>query len=639
MPHHPENYNYLLVLLSVAIAFLTCFTAIDLAERIIRRKKGYPFLILTSGVLGISMWSMHFIGMMAMEVGFSVSYVIPMLIFSLLVPILASYMLFAMLNNPRTRSSRTYMGLGGLLFSGGVLIMHYSGIMAMRFSAVYEQSLSSVVLSVLCSLIVPLVTASYHQEWVQKSYNMFTVKKIFLVLVLTVALTGTHYTAMSGASFAGADSVNYNGIVPMINDSMLGVILGGDFLLIVTLVVVLLVRDRQRVIFSARFNEQRYMALFEFSPDMVVCIDPVRQKVISANPSLKETTGYEMDEVQDYTNILCSTEDETALLNAVKRASEGEAAKLELALRTKDGRRLICSTTVFPLVNEKQNVVYIVSEDVTALAEYQQKLIAAKEEAESAARMKSEFLATMSHEIRTPLNGIIGINELLAEEIENEDQLELLQLQNSSSQALLKVINDILDISRLEAEGLQLHKETFELPGLLQECMNLFEVIARDKDLKFMLQMAPAIPKVVIADSARIRQILVNLIGNAVKFTPSGEIRVIVEPDSSEEGVQGILFRVTDTGIGIAPDKLQLLFQPFTQLDASHTRKYPGTGLGLAICKKLVELMGGQIWVESAPGGGASFIFRIAVQTMEMPAGKSSGYSEGEEGRRNSKAV
>ncbi|UQZ37065.1 diguanylate cyclase [Paenibacillus sp. PK3_47] len=633
-----EHYNVLLVLFSVAIAFLSCFTAVDLTDRMIRRPKGYLYLILTSSVLGIGMWSMHFTGMMAMRVGFPVSYDLPLLIFSLAVPVLASYMLFGMYNNPRT-CNRAYLGFGGILFSGGMLIMHYSGVMAMRFSAVYEQSLSSVVWSILFSLIIPFVTASYSPAWLQKPYNMFSVKKIILVLILTASLTGTHYTAMSGASFVNAENGDYTGIIPMLSDSLLGVILGGDFVLIAALVVVLLYRDRQRVIFSARFNEQRYMALFEYSPDMVACIDPVSQKVISANPSLRETIGYSMEELLDYSSLLCTTEDESALRGAVERASAGESTKLELTLRTKEGRRLICSTTVFPLANEKHTAVYIVSEDITSLAEYQQQLILAKEEAESAVRMKSEFLATMSYEIRTPLNGIIGINQLLAEEIGDEEQLELLQLQSSSSQALLNVINDILDISRLEADAMQLYKEPFELPGLLAECMSLFEVIASDKELKFTLQVSPAIPEVLIGDCARIRQILVNLIGNAVKFTPAGEIRVTVEGDGAEDDIQTVQFRVTDTGIGIAPDKLQLLFQPFSQLDASHNRKYPGTGLGLAICKKLVELMEGEIWVESPPGGGAAFIFRISLQSLGLPSEQGTGCEEGTVTGMNSKAV
>lgn len=615
MPHHVQ-YNDLLVLFSIAIAFLSCFTALDLAERLVREKRGHLFILLISCVLGMGMWSMHFIGMRAMNLESEVSYYIPLLLFSLIVPIAASYVFFVLLNNPRTRN-KLYLGLGGLLLSCGILIMHYSGILSMKFSATYEQSAFSIVLSLLFSLIIPILTMSFAPKWLESDYNMFSSKKIMLVITLTGSLTGTHYAAMAGASFASMENVNYSISAPLLNDTLLGMVLGGAFLFIVVIVLSLLYRDRQQVITSARFNEQRYTTLFEFSPDMVICIDPKNKKVISANPSLRVTTGYGKAELRDYKKILYSEQDEKLLKEAIIRATLGQSSKIELTVRTKKGSMLICSTTIFPLINNKQHLVYIVSEDITALKQYQQELIIAKDAAESVARLKSEFLATMSHEIRTPLNGIIGINQLLADEISSVEQLELLRLQKSSSHALLNVINDILDISRLEADGLLLNKEPFQLSVLMQDCLDLFEVITKDKQLNLELQLDPAVSQYYIGDSARIRQILVNLIGNAVKFTQSGDIRITVEPCDSSKGSECLQFKIRDTGIGIAPDKLALLFEPFSQIDASHNRKYPGTGLGLAICKRLVELMSGEIWAQHAPGGGAEFVFVISLQTIE----------------------
>lgn len=617
MLHHQDHYSDLLVLFSVIIALLSCFATLDLTERLVRGKKGHLFIFMMSCLLGIGMWSMHFIGMRAMKLGTPVSYDLSLLLLSLVVPIAASYALFLLIHNPHTRS-RLYLGFGGVLFSCGILIMHFSGIMSMKFAGDYEQSLLSVLASIACSLVVPLITASYNPKWIAGDYNMITAKKILLVLTLTASLTGTHYTAMAGATFITTTAFNYTGTAPLLMDSLLGTILSGSFILIVILVLALLYKDRQQILFSAKFNEQRYTALFESSPDMVLCIDPLRKKIISANPSLRQTTGYGKEELDDYKNIMCTPEDELILKKAVKQAAEGHSAKLELAVKIKSGGRLICSMTVFPLVNDKQGLVYIVAEDVTAIAEFQRELIIAKEAAESADRMKSEFLATMSHEIRTPLNGIIGINQLLAEDIHNQEQQELLQLQYRSSQALLNVINEVLDISRLESDGLQLHRETLQLPQLLQECMYLFEATAKEKKLKFDLHISANVPDYIIGDSLRIRQILVNLIGNAVKFTPFGEVLISVESTGAHTDAQGLTFSIKDTGIGIPSDKLPLLFQPFTQLDASHSRKYSGTGLGLAICKKLVELMNGRIWVESEVGRGTEFIFNLMLQPAEM---------------------
>lgn len=179
MEHPHNNYNDLLVLLSVAIAFLSCFTALDLTERLLRGQRSSRFILLISLVLGTGLWSMHFIGMRAMDMAVPVSYNLPLLAFSLVIPVAASYMLLAMLNNPQTRS-RVYLALGGLLFSSGILIMHFSGILSMRLTATYEQGAFSIILAVLFALIIPVITASYDPKWLEQAYNMFSFKSCCL---------------------------------------------------------------------------------------------------------------------------------------------------------------------------------------------------------------------------------------------------------------------------------------------------------------------------------------------------------------------------------------------------------------------------------------------------------------------------
>ncbi|MBT2287851.1 PAS domain S-box protein [Paenibacillus albidus] len=617
MQQHPGHYNDLLISLSIAIAALSCFVVVDLTDRLVRKSKSRLFLLVLSTVFGFGLWTMHFLGLLAMETDTVVTYDLPLLLFSLFISILVSYLVFMLLNNPRTRSS-VYLGLSGFLFSAGMLLMHYCGVMAIQTSLHYEQNILSMLWSVLFSLIAALLAASYRPTWIQKKYNMFSLKKMLLVLLLTGSVTGTHYTAMFGAAFMTPSEVHASSSAAMLDSSSLGMILGTTFVLIAALVLWLLYRDRQKVMASARFNEQRYMALFEFSPDIVICMDPACKRLLSANPAMYTTTGYEWRELESqWENKLFSSEERVRFGSILEQAAAGRPGKLEMAIQTKQGGRLRFSSTVFPLITGDRQLVYMICKDITDLMRYQQELRKAKEEAESAARIKSEFLATVSHELRTPLNGIIGINQLLIDSMDNTEHLELLQVQSKSGQALLHVLNDILDLSVLEAGAMRLRQNPFQVSRLVQECMDLFEVTARDKGLQLILILESDIPDLVEGDSVRTRQVLLNIIGNAIKFTDKGNVIVTVDTSNTENGEGGrqyLQFKIKDTGIGIDPDMLELLFQPFSQVDGSYNRNYPGTGLGLAICKKLVDLMEGDIWVESTSSGGAEFTFRIALK-------------------------
>jgi signal transduction histidine kinase/DNA-binding response OmpR family regulator len=357
-------------------------------------------------------------------------------------------------------------------------------------------------------------------------------------------------------------------------------------------------------------------AILERMNDGVLAGD-AEKKILVANPAARRILGLDtrgpgwMAQVRQYLRLADGV---TALGpddGPLRRAVMGEVFEdLELFVLPGPGREgayIECSGA--PLANERGESLggMVVFRDVTERRRGEASLRQAKDEAVAATAAKSEFLANMSHEIRTPMNGILGMTELLLETGVTRAQREYLDLVKSSADSLLDVINGILDFSKIEAGRMELDPQAFALRDSVGDTVRALAVRAHQKGLELACRFEEAVPDRVVADAGRLRQVIVNLVGNAVKFTARGEVVVEVGCDPAGPGEATLRVSVRDTGVGIPADKHAAIFESFTQADGSTTRQFGGTGLGLAISARLVALMGGRLWVESAPGRGSRF--------------------------------
>ncbi|MFN2267234.1 MAG: MASE3 domain-containing protein, partial [Desulfonatronovibrio sp.] len=380
---------------------------------------------------------------------------------------------------------------------------------------------------------------------------------------------------------------------------------------------------------QARLDIERFKLAMDSSSDSFFLIDPVSLRFVDANRQAWEALGLTREKLlrmgpQDVTPHY-SREELEKLFNSVADASDQSGTIEDFHVR-QDGQRFPVEVKLQKFEQDGKHFFIAVARDVSERKTAEKALLKAKQQAEAANQAKSEFLANMSHEIRTPMNGVIGMTDLLLDTPLASDQKNLAQSIQVSAESLLVLINDILDFSKIEAGHLELENIQFDLHHLLDDLVSIMAVQAHKKGLKITFMPDPDVPARIQGDPTRLRQILTNLIGNAIKFTSKGEVVIGISKQQNAEENQEIkesvskttlLFTISDTGIGIPEDKIKTLFNKFSQVDTSTTRKFGGTGMGLVISKQLTAMMGGKIGVESVYGQGSKFWFTICFVRQE----------------------
>jgi PAS domain S-box-containing protein len=384
------------------------------------------------------------------------------------------------------------------------------------------------------------------------------------------------------------------------------------------------ITDKKEAERSLVLSEKRWMSMFDLAPVGLAELS-TDGRFIRVNPAVSDILGYSAEELLSMTTADISHPDEAEMVRIVaKGLAQSNVDELNLTRRFihAQGQVVWCAIRLVRIHGTDGASDYVLAGylDITDRNEFERQLGYMATQANEASQLKSNFLANMSHEIRTPMNGIMGMSELLLDTDLDDTQRDFAQTVRASGAALITVINDILDYSKIEAGKVDIEEVEFGVETVVHDVLHLLTHQAETKGLKLVASVGDSVPAVVRGDPFRVRQVLVNLVGNAVKFTQTGEISVRVTEFESSGADIVLRFEVTDTGDGIDPDKLDLIFHPFVQADMSTSRKYGGSGLGLSISGQLVGLMGGDCGVSSQCGKGSTFWFTICVRSGQGPA-------------------
>jgi two-component system, sensor histidine kinase and response regulator len=565
------SYNYGLVALSVLISILASYAALDIAGRVTAThgKIRIAWLAGGAGAMGSGIWSMHYIGMLAFRLPVVVGYEWPTVAISFLCAVFASGVALFVVS--RQRMGWLESVFGSLVMGGGIAGMHYIGMAAMRLPAMCSYKPGLVAVSVILAVLISLIAL-----WLTFKFRDVTQghwRKAVSALIMGAAIPTMHYTGMAAASFTS--SVIAPDLSHVVDISSLGI--AGIAVVTVTVLggaILTSVVDRRFAAQAAALEfERRYRLLVE-AVQVIIWRKNLSSSAFNfVNQEAESRLGYPLEQWIANPTFW------------IDHVHPDDRARVESSCRT--------------------------AEDENVPQQFEHRMMTARGETvwlRSLIRMVAG--QAQSNELRTPMNGVLGMAELLLDTNLTAEQREDLNMLKMSADSLLAIINDILEFSKIEAGKLDMEPIEFKLRDIVHAVTQTFVAAARQKDLKLHSEIAQEVPDTLIGDPLRLRQILVNLVGNALKFTARGEVAVGVTLESStaEQNVK-LRFAVCDTGIGIPLEKQKLIFEAFSQADNSSTRKFGGTGLGLTICSRLVELMGGTIRADSSLGVGSQFQF------------------------------
>ncbi|EJM97726.1 MHYT domain-containing protein [Herbaspirillum sp. YR522] len=622
----PGTYNIGLVVLSLLVAIFSATMALQTAS-VARQTslRWHRHVAIATGALALGggIWTMHFIGMLSFELCTPVDYSLGLTALSFMPALAASWIALNMLS--KLKVGNLQLLAGGVLVGAGVGAMHYSGMAAMRTTAMLRYDPTLFALSIVVAVV--LATISLGVRFKLRGIRMHKLTRLVVAgFIMGLAISGMHYTGMAAARFIGQASVRQGSFFI---DSTFASLALSMFTITITVLVTAangLVRYRQ-TFRQVRESESRIRAIVETAVDGIITING-RGIVQEMNRSAERLFGWTAQEVVGRNIKMLMPEPDTSSHDDYLRnfLSTGLPKVIgqgrEVNGLHRSGRlvpvRLAVGRVDLP---GSQLFVGFVT-DISERRALEASLRETAHKAEQAAEAKTAFLANMSHEIRTPMNAIIGFTELLLKSELAPQQRSHLAIVHQSARSLLGLLNDVLDSTKLEKGAVALEQIDFSLRELAQQVISSLRLSAENKNLELFLDYRPGTVQYFKGDPLRIQQVLTNLLGNAIKFTASGQVRLSIFVDSG-----AVRLDVADTGIGMNQEQLQRIFDPFSQADASISRRFGGTGLGTTIARQLVELMGGGIRVESTPGAGSLFMVSIPLEAGSKPLADNSSVS------------